>query len=70
MVNTGRFTIDARAQIVEKNKNSSNDYNHNQEQEVSDEEYSYQYEKERLTDDNAYSEYFRDDYNEADRFSS
>jgi hypothetical protein len=52
------------------NKNSSNDYNHSQEQEVSDEEYDYQCEQDRLTDDNAYSEYFRDDYNEADRFTS
>jgi hypothetical protein len=57
------------AQIAETNK-SNNYYNHNQEQEVSDEEYDYQYEKEKFTDDNAHSEYFRDDYSEADRFSS
>ena len=28
------------------------------------------FEKERLTDDNAYSEDFRDDYDKADRFTS
>jgi hypothetical protein len=42
------------------------------EQEVSDEQYSddYQYQQDRLTDENAYSEYFRDDFNAGDRFTS
>jgi hypothetical protein len=45
------------AQIAQKNNgNSNNDYN--------------QYEEERFTDDNAYSEDFRDDYNKADRCTS
>ena len=49
------------------------DNNSNQEeQEASNEQYSddYQYEQDRLTDDNAYSEYFRDDFNAGDRFTS
>ena len=43
------------------------------EQEVSyEQEYQtdQQYEHDRLTDDNAYSEYFRDDFNAGDRFTS
>jgi hypothetical protein len=61
-------------QIVQKNKNNNNNDcndNNNQEQ-VSEEEYltDHQYEQERFTDDNVYSEYFRDDFNEADRFTS
>src|SRR5919198_2855146 len=52
------------------NKNN-NDYNHsgndNQEQVSEEDEVDHQYEQERFTD--AYSENFRDDYNEADRFT-
>jgi hypothetical protein len=48
------------------------DNNQVEQEEVSDEQYSddYQYEQDRLTDDNAYSEYFRDDFNAGDRFTS
>ena len=45
----------------------------NEEQQVADEEHyqtDYQYEHDRLTDDNAYSEYFKDDFNAGDRFTS
>ncbi|MFL6377990.1 MAG: hypothetical protein ACJ72R_11080 [Nitrososphaeraceae archaeon] len=38
-------------------------------QEQVSEEVDQQYEQERFTDDNAYSEYFRDDYNKAKRFT-
>jgi hypothetical protein len=42
-----------------------------EQQELSDEEYQTdeQYEHDRLTDDNAYGEYFEDDENKADRFT-
>jgi hypothetical protein len=44
----------------------------NQKQQASDEEYQtdQQYEQDRLTEYNAYSECFRDDYNKTDRFTS
>jgi hypothetical protein len=51
-------------------------YNNEEQQEQSDEsdeeqyEIDQQYEQDRLTDDNAYSEYFRDDFNAGDRFTS
>jgi transposase len=50
----------------------NNDNSNQEEQEASDEQYSddYNYEQDRLTDDNAYSEYFRDDFNAGDRFTS
>ena len=42
-----------------------------QEEELDEEQYQAdsQYEQDRLTDDNAYSEYFEDDENEANRFT-
>jgi hypothetical protein len=60
------------AQIAQKNNgNSNNDYNDNNNQEqVSDEKYLADQQEERFTDDNAHSEHFKDDYNEADRFTS
>jgi hypothetical protein len=72
-------------QIAQNNKSNgsnNNDYNHsvnnnkNNQEQVSEEKYLSgngqvdQYEEERFTDDNAYSEYFRDGYNKADRFTS
>jgi hypothetical protein len=56
------------SEIAQKEDSSSNS---NQEV-VSEEKYSddYQYEQDKLTDDNAYSEYFRDDFNAGDRFTS
>ena len=53
-------------------KEDNNNYTNQVEQEVSDEQYSddYHYQQDRLTDDNAYSEYFRDDFNAGDRFTS
>jgi hypothetical protein len=53
-------------------KEDNNNSNQVEQEEVSDEQYSddYQYEQDRLTDDNAYSEYFRDDFNAGDRFTS
>ena len=54
-------------------QNEDNNNSNQVEQEiVSDEQYSddYHYEQDRLTDDNAYSEYFRDDFNAGDRFTS
>jgi hypothetical protein len=54
---------------------SKTNYNNQEEeqQKVSDKEECLtdkQYEHGRLTDDNAYSEYFEDDENKADRFTS
>jgi hypothetical protein len=50
----------------------NNNYSNQVEQKVSDEQYSddYQYQQDKLTDDNAYSEYFRDDFNAGDGFTS
>ena len=56
------------SEIAQEENNNSNQG----EQQVSEEQqYSddYNYEQDRLTDDNAYSEYFEDDENKADRFS-
>jgi hypothetical protein len=59
------------AQIAQKNNgNSNNDYNDNNNQEQVSEEYLADQQEERFTDDNAHSEHFKDDYNEADRFTS
>ena len=48
-------------------------YNDQEEQREGSDEGQYeideQYEKDRLTDDNAYSEYFEDDENKNDRFT-
>ena len=48
------------SEIAQKEDNNSNQ----EEQQVSGEQHSddYQYEQDRLTDDNAYSEHFRDDF--------
>ena len=53
-------------------KEDSNSNSNQEGQQVSEEQYSddYNYEQDRLTDDNAYSEYFRDDFNAGDRFTS
>ena len=56
-------------ETIRKEDNESNQ----EEEELSDEqEYQtdQQYEQDRLTDDNAHSEYFRDDFNAGDRFTS
>ena len=66
----GMSADDFLSEIAE--KDDTNNYSNQVEQEVSDEQYSddYQYEQDRLTDDNAYSEYFKDDFNAGDRFTS
>jgi hypothetical protein len=68
--NIGMSADDFLSEIARKEDN--NNYTNQVEQEVSDEQYSddYQYEQDRLTDDNAYSEYFKDDFNAGDRFTS
>ena len=55
-------------EFIRKEDNDTND----EEYQVADEEYQTdnQYEQDRLTDDNAYSEYLRDDFNAGDRFTS
>ena len=55
----GMSADDFLSEIAE--KDDTNNYSNQVEQEVSDEQYSddYQYEQDRLTDDNAYSEYSR-----------
>jgi len=62
--NIGMSAADFLWQIAQKENNNQ------EEQEVSDEECQTDrhYEQERLTD--IYSEYFRDDYNKSDRFTS
>jgi hypothetical protein len=67
-------------QIAQKNKSNSsnnNDYNpsdeninNNNQEQVSEEEYLTDQQEETLTDDNAYSEYFQDDFNKVDIFTS
>ena len=68
--NVGRLATNFLLEIGQKDGN--NNTTTQVEQEVSDEQYSddNQYEQDRLTDDNAYSEYFRDDFNAGDRFTS
>lgn len=71
--NIGMSADDFLSEIAEKEgNNNNNNYTNQAEQEVSDEQYSddYHYQQDRLTDDNAYSEYFRDDFNAGDRFTS
>ena len=59
-------------EIAQKENNNSSSNSNQGEQHVSEEQYSddHQYEQDRLTDDNAYSEYFKDDFNAGDRFTS
>jgi hypothetical protein len=56
-------------EFIRKEDDDANDEEH---QAADEEQYQtdYQYEQDRLTDDNAYSEYFRDDFNAGDRFTS
>jgi hypothetical protein len=71
--NIGMSADDFLSEIAEKEGNNNyNNYTDQAEQEESDEQYSddYHYQQDRLTDDNAYSEYFRDDFNAGDRFTS
>jgi hypothetical protein len=67
--NIGMSATSFLSEIAQKEDNNSN---HVEQEVVSDEQYSddYHYEQDRLTDDNAYSEYFRDDFNAGDRFTS
>ena len=62
----GMSADDFLSEIAEK------EHNNQVQQEVSNEQYSdeYQYQQDKLTDDNAHSEYFRDDFNAGDRFTS
>jgi hypothetical protein len=55
-------------EFIRKEDKDTND----EEYQVADEAYQTdnQYEQDRLTDDNAYSEYLRDDFNAGDRFTS
>ena len=67
--NIGMSADDFLSEIAEK---EDNNYCNQVGQEVSDEQYSddYRYQQDRLTDDNAHSEYFRDDFNAEDKFTS
>jgi hypothetical protein len=58
------------AQIAQQNNSNDNNEEQTSEEYLSDNDQIDQYEQDRLTDDNAYSEYFRDDYNKVDRFTS
>jgi hypothetical protein len=69
--NIGMSADDFLSETAQENNNNNNNNNNQVEQEVSN-EYSDddQYEQDRLTDDNAYGESFRDDFSKADRFTS
>ena len=56
-------------ETILKEDNDTNDEEH---QAADEEQYQtdYQYEQDRLTDDNAHSEHFRDDFNAGDKFTS
>jgi hypothetical protein len=74
MINWGRTNKQRHFKNSKTNMVSGKTTHNNQEEqeEVSDEEKYHvdqQYEQDRLTDDNAYSEYFEDDENKADRFT-
>lgn len=66
------ISISFLSEIAQKEDNNDDNSNQEEQQVSEEQQYSddYQYEQDRLTDDNAYSEYFKDDFNAGDRFTS